>query len=425
MSRWHPFKSAPRNYGASGARGLTLAVALLLFSGGSGGVIHAAGGASAPLGASHVFKCAASDAPKTAGHASWAQFGFSPSDTRCQPFERRLSPTTVSGLKLGWHITSANFGSAVPAVVNGTVYAPSEYPDNKLYAFRATTGVQLWSTPIPTVVETNPSPPAVRNGVVYISINDTLYTFSAATGAPGWSFATGAFLQTPPAFSDDVVFVASQDGHLYALRAKTGTVLWSVATGGTFVPGPVAIARGAVYLTANNALESLSAKTGALRWRVPDIADSPPAYADGLIYFGGAGHSVYAFDAETGKQVWKAETGNIVNPSVAVDRTSVYVGSADGLLYAFNARTGAKRWSAVTNPSDVIFAAAAVANGVVYVASACDCGTDTENHLFAFSAATGARLWSFAPGYPVYTAPVVVNGQLYWGTRPGFDTFHL
>lgn len=379
-----------------------------------------------PTPVPHVFKCAASDAPETAGHTDWAQFGYGPADTRCQPFEKLLSPSTVSGLQLDWQVASATFGAAVPAVVNGVVYAPSDYPDNKLYAFRATTGAQVWSIPIPTIVETNPSPPAVRNGVVYISINDALYTFSAATGTPGWSFTTGGFLKAAPAFSDDVVYVASQDGHLYALRAKIGAVLWSATTAGSFVPaGPVAIAHGAVYVTAGNALEAFSAKTGTLRWRVPDIADSAPVYANGLVYIGGAGSSVYAFNAKTGAQVWKAATGNIVNPSVAVDRTTVYVGSADGLLYAFSATTGAKRWSAVTNPGDVIFAAAAVANGVVYVASACDCGVDSENHLFAYSAATGVRLWGYAPGYPVYTAPVVVNGQLYWGTRPGFETFHL
>jgi outer membrane protein assembly factor BamB len=380
-----------------------------------------------PTPVPHNFKCAASDVPETAWNTGWAQFGYEPADTRCQPFEKLLSPSTVSGLQLDWQVAGVTFGAAVPAVVNGVVYAPSDYPDNKLYAFRAATGAQVWSTPIPTVIGADPSPPAVSNGAVYISINDALYTFSAATGTPGWSFTTGGLLlKAAPAISDDVVYIASQDRHLYALRAKSGTVLWSAATGGSFVPaGPVAIASGAVYVTANNALEAFSAKTGVLLWSVPDIADSAPVYANGLVYVGGAGYSVYAFVAKTGAQVWKAATGNVVNPSVAVDRTTVYAGSADGLLYAFSATTGAKRWSAVTNPGDGIFAAAAVANGVVYVASACDCGVDSENHLFAYSAATGARLWSYAPGYPVYAAPVVVNGRLYWGTRPALETFHL
>lgn len=426
MSPWRHVGKGSRVYGARAVLVVALAAALIALGGAS--TASAASIASAHWTEPHSSGCAktTTGAERSARAADWTQFGYDPADTRCQPFEKILSPKTVGQLHLNWQVTSAMFGSAVPAVVNRVVYAASEYPDNKLYAFKATTGAQLWSASIPTIIGTNPSALAVADGFVYVSVNFSLYTFRAETGKPGWTFTTGSYLQTPPAISDDVVYVASQDSHLYALRAGTGKLLWSATIAGSFVPGPVAIANRAVYVAAGNALESFSAKTGKLLWSVPfPVSASAPVYANGLIYIGGSDFDVHAFDARTGAQVWKAATGNIVNPSVAVDRTTVYVGSGDGLLYAFNARTGAKRWSAATNPGDAIFAAAAVANGVVYVPSACSCGFDSENHLFAYNAETGARLWSYAPGYPVYTAPVVVNGQLYWGTHTGFDAFHL
>jgi serine/threonine-protein kinase len=80
------------------------------------------------------------------------------------------------------------------------------------------------------------------------------------------------------------------------------------------------------------------------------------------------------------------------------------MGSGSG-VYAFNAAAGTVLWNG--GPA---FAAATVANGVVYAGSAL-------RQVYALSAATGAALWSYATGGAVESSPAVANGVVYTGSN--------
>ncbi len=73
---------------------------------------------------------------------------------------------------------------------------------------------------------------------------------------------------------------------------------------------------------------------------------------------------------------WKAPTGNFANSSPAVANDVAYVGSFDDNLYAFNATTGAQLWKASTG-SSIVSSSPAVANGEIYVGSG-------DDNLYAF-----------------------------------------
>ena len=124
---------------------------------------------------------------------------------------------------------------------------------------------------------------------------------------------------------------------------------------------------------------------------------------------------------------WKATTGSTVFASVAVANSVVYAASADGKLYAYavacasGGATCSPLWTASTG--GVIYSSPVVDGGVVYVGS--------EDHkLYAFDAAgitgcsgtpkTCTPIWSsVATGGVMDSSPTVVGGVVYVGDNDG------
>jgi outer membrane protein assembly factor BamB len=82
------------------------------------------------------------------------------------------------------------------------------------------------------------------------------------------------------------------------------------------------------------------------------------------VLYEGAGQTVFALKAATGKKLWSFTTGGFVNTSPAVASGVVYVGSGDGTLYALKAASGSKLRGFAA--AGAVHLSPAVANGVVY-----------------------------------------------------------
>src|SRR5690606_20941539 len=118
-----------------------------------------------------------------------------------------------------------------------------------------------------------------------------------------------------------------------------------------------------------------------------DIADkggyqSTPLVVDGVLYLTGPWSKVFAFDAVTGKQLWKfdpqvprevAATSsccNISNRGAAYWNGRVIIGTIDGRLVALDAKTGSKAWDVQVTDRDKpysITGAPRVGDGIVYI----------------------------------------------------------
>jgi len=143
---------------------------------------------------------------------------------------------------------------------------------------------------------------------------------------------------------------------------------------------------------------------------------STPVVADGRIYVTTPWSKVYAFDAQSGKQLWKydpkvprelAATSlccNNSNRGVAYWKGKVILGTLDGRLVAIDAKKGTLAWETqTTNPNDAmsITGAPRVGNGIVFIGQA---GAEfhQRGYMSAYSADTGKQLWKFflVPGDP-------------------------
>ncbi|HTX23525.1 MAG TPA: PQQ-dependent dehydrogenase, methanol/ethanol family [Steroidobacteraceae bacterium] len=146
-----------------------------------------------------------------------------------------------------------------------------------------------------------------------------------------------------------------------------------------------------------------------------------PLYIDGVIYVSTARDVVYAFDAKTGKQLWKYNPVirgerlrynlGLVNRGVAAWHGKIIMGTLDARLVAIDAKTGRQVWSTDTVPESLglgamanrysITMAARVAKGKVFIgASGGEYGV--RGWIAAFDADTGKEVWRFwtVPGDP-------------------------
>ena len=189
------------------------------------------------------------------------------------------------------------------------------------------------------------------------------------------------------------------------------------------------------------ALEAASFQTadGKSGWvlRIPGARPiATPAYADGMLFVGGGygSHEFYALDSDTGKIIWKIQTGDD-GPTAAV--------VADGLV-AFNTesctlviveeKTGRVIWQEWLG--DPLVSQPAIDKGVLYMAHPAFTGKPANaqkraefhplaaspggsHRLLAADLHTGRPIWEQEISGDVLTAPVISDGVVYFTTFDG------
>ena len=77
-----------------------------------------------------------------------------------------------------------------------------------------------------------------------------------------------------------------------------------------------------------------------------------PAYDGGRVYAVSADGRLYAFEGESGAQLWREKLGNDISGGVAVNRNNVYLGTYNGDLLALSSEDGETRWRAPLSGPD-------------------------------------------------------------------------
>ena len=416
----------------------------------------------------------------TAG-CDWPMYGFGPSHQGYNPKENKIGVANVASLTTQWtYPVTAGASPGPVAVSRGVAYVDD---GNKLFAFEANgsgcsgdpkTCTPLWTA---TTGATEPSAPAVANGVVYVaSDNGTLLAFDAkgttncsgtpTTCSPLWtaSINTTFTLLTIPVVGNGKVFIGttvgltSTGGTVYAFDAagttncsgtpKTCMPLWTATTQSGLI-ADVSVSRGVVYvptgipvhtghITGHGIFYALDENTGAVLWTYSthDLFWSTPAVANGVVYapmtadVGSAVAQVAVFDAtgstncsgtpKTCNPMWTAPTAagdEMSDP--AVENGVLYVSSGSS-LYTFDAAgsTGCsgtpKTCAPLWTGTTNASGFVSLANGVAYVAAG-------GGNALAFDA-SGTTNCSGSPktckpiasiSSDTFTAPVIANGVVY------------
>ena len=280
------------------------------------------------------------------------------------------------------------------------------------------------------------SPAGVRKISLYGEEISSALLFSATTWNPDpciWETALPGHIQfsAPVAVGNDVIVCTNDEGYpkkcgIFCLAAECGDLKWSFRTKDGF-KGNAALLGGRLYAQDSvGRLYCLCAQTGKLLWQtqtaLKPIGDSRMGVvaAEGRVFAGCPG-SIQAFDAKTGRLLWKGEElrgeNSPAKPVYDQENRQLIVSAHWKCLYAIEIETGRTRWktpagneSGLTSPVWFRTATPLLYGGRIY--------SGGERNIFILNAADGAVVLQKKMEYcmDVSAQPVIDQGVLYMAT---------
>jgi outer membrane protein assembly factor BamB len=281
------------------------------------------------------------------------------------------------------------------------------YADGKLYmtsGFRLVAQIDAASGKVGWRARTEQpvhgAPTVVGGRVFAVALDNTLLTYDAATGAPGWTYQALSepariLRSSTPAVEGDTVVAAFGSGELVALRTANGNDLW------------------------NEAL-SRASRTSALS-EIRDIAGRPAIYQGDVFAVSHSGVFA-ATDLRTGQARWSLPVVGITSPLPAGD--VVYVVSKDGQLICAARESGQIYWIRDLNAGYVakrrggffgiggtkvlkpVWTSPILVNSKLVLAA-------SNGQVAAVNAKTGAVERKVELGQPILLSPIVAGDMIY------------
>ncbi len=245
--------------------------------------------------------------------------------------------------------------SPSPETAAGTEGAVSE-----LVAVELTDRSELWRTPLG---EVSRSGVTVEGGRAYVGDDaGGVYAVDLASGRVAWTAEAVGRVESPPAVSEGMVYVASRSveerrAQVLALDALSGERRWTFApVSGAVVISALAAADGQVVLgTGDQLIRGLAVADGSPRWHALALnvfsPFSAPAYQPGNVYIADIAGGLYRVNPADGARDWDHQTNElVVRSSPVVVGPHVVVGLGDGRLAAFDASDGDLVYESAASP---------------------------------------------------------------------------
>jgi outer membrane protein assembly factor BamB len=190
---------------------------------------------------------------------------------------------------------------------------------------------------------------------------------------------------------DTVYVISGSPQQVYMLDAETG------AQKGTFMPQ--------------------GEHKGVVYWSPVTVADVPSGSDLAFVGFADSQSRVaglYAFDPETGQEMWNVQANNTILPAPSYADGAVYYGDSDGMVYAVDVETQRIKPGWPFEAQSAIWASPLISEGRVYVAA-------MDHHVYCLDAETGEEIWNVQVGGAMAAAPSLntSNGILYVGAYDG------
>jgi eukaryotic-like serine/threonine-protein kinase len=257
---------------------------------------------------------------------------------------------------------------------------------------------------------------------VYLASGPHIYSVNLANGTERWRYPEKAdgkiTFYAPPALTDDGQLIQGGFDHkLYGLNLSTRQPWVFANASDVFIAQPLVVG-GTIY--APNSDKTLYAmdKTGALTWKAATghALWSKPVSDGKLIYIGSMDHRVYAFNQESGSQVWKSEDlgGALVGAVALSPQNVLFIGTLNSKIVALDATSGKTLWQ--TPAKGWVWANPLIAGELVIF-------SDLEGNVYALKATDGSIQWQVQPdtgaNRAITAAPVVVKDTLYFASQAG------
>jgi outer membrane protein assembly factor BamB len=277
--------------------------------------------------------------------------------------------------------------------------------------------------------------PAVDAGRVYVAdARGRVTAWDAGSGRSVWRADTDAEITGGVGAGGGLVLAGTEDGEVIALHAETGAVAWRTQLSSEVQSRPRVAGDRVVARTLDGKLVGLDAASGEVRWSydggVPTLSvrgTAAPAVVGGVTIAGFDNGRITAVRSATGEILWEAAVSDPrgtselerladVDTEAVVEGGVVYAASYERAVAAFDAETGRPLWR-----RDIASRSGLAADGdLLYVA-------DTGGSVQALDRVSGAGVWTQAslagrgPAWPVvhgaYVAVTDVEGYVHWLRR--------
>lgn len=199
-----------------------------------------------------------------------------------------------------------------------------------------------------------------------------------------WVRNVGANIyMSSPLVYEGKVYVASVDenlkgeAHLYCLDGKQGNILWKYPVRNS-IKNTIVIEQGHLFAQdAQGYLYAIDAASGKLAWEKQLSVNGLPAIIEGLVasngvVYAGTGKGLCAFDAQTGKEIWRNKDwgqGEGATTTFSVGKEVLVCSSQWNALFGNDLKSGALKWKADSNGLRHRGASVAVRGELLYLIS--------------------------------------------------------
>ncbi|HCI78821.1 MAG TPA: hypothetical protein DHW02_03940 [Ktedonobacter sp.] len=280
-------------------------------------------------------------------------------------------------------------------------------PEGSIYALNMRDGRLLWNRTLPAL---NPAvgPIDVQQGIILLSVGNTLYALRASNGSTAWTYNTGYL---PAEYmlldaNDGRAYLNSQFGDIFALDVQTGRVVWHYAVDNQHFSLTQAV-NGIVYATSQDGTYyAIQATTGRPLWHFTgstgkNLAGALLTVLGDTIYLSTSDGTMNALRISDGKLLWKYKQSGTIWEAPIASSNIVYLSSQLGVIDALQVDTGKLLWHYKSADSET--ALASIDNQYVYVVS-------RNGVLNVLKANDGSHLWQYAQPSIAQGSPTVSNG---------------
>lgn len=220
--------------------------------------------------------------------------------------------------------------------------------DGQVYALSTQDGAERWHAQINSEII---SPPAIGGGFVVVRGNDgKLHGLDAADGSHKWLFdqtvpALSLRANSAPLIANGVVYDGTDNGRVTAVRLDDGNELWTqtLATGEgrseverlSDVDGNIVSDGSALYAIGyRGQIAALALDSGRPNWQRDLSSYTGAAVSGNTVVAVDADGNVWAFDRETGANLWKQDQLKYRWLSApAIQGNTVVVGDSEGFVH--------------------------------------------------------------------------------------------
>ncbi len=281
------------------------------------------------------------------------------------------------------------------------------------------------------------STPVLDDKNLYFGTDSGIFcALEQKTGKVVWEFQTGDSekgIFSSPAVHGRIVFFGGYDGNFYALDTRTGKEKWKFAEANWIGSSPaISPDLDLIFVGLEHAVHgkkgsivALDLETGNKKWEwvVSELLHGSPAYLPSkkLVAIGTNDSTVLLFNAENGRLLWTFQTDGPVKASLVFDekRSLVIFGSHDGNCYGVDLDSGSEIFRIETD--NVIYSTPLIFNDKLYFGS-----TDKNFYIVDLDSLpqltaelTNGLLKKTKTNGKILSSPREINGKIYFGANDG------